>query len=75
MATDTLDDLRAAIHELLELRVSDGLSPADQRRYEALVVREAELLTFERAAERGASVVEYAMVVVVFALAFMAALT
>ena len=75
MVTETLAELRAEIAHLVEMRVNDGLSLPDQRRYEALVLREAELLTCGRRAEAGASVVEYAMVASVFGLALLAALT
>ena len=80
MPTETLDDLRtirAEIDNLLQVRNTDGLSVQEHRRYEALLLREAELLTCRRAAlaERGASVIEYALVGAMFAVNCITALT
>ena len=81
MATDTVDDLqliRAKIDHLLGIRTREGLSVPDQQRYEALILREAELLTCGRphgGRERGASVVEYGLVASMLAITLMAVLT
>lgn len=81
MTTDTVDDLqliRARIGELLGIRTREGLSLPDQQRYEALLLREAELLTCggnARGSQRGASVVEYGLVASMLAITFIAVLT
>jgi hypothetical protein len=72
---DALAGIRAQLDELIRVRLDEGLSPQGERRYEALLLREAELLTCGRTSVRGASVVEYAMVLAVFFMAVMAALT
>jgi hypothetical protein len=72
---DELASIRSQLDDLIRARLDEGLTPQGERRYEALLLREAELLTCGRASQRGASVVEYAMVIAMFALAFMAALT
>jgi hypothetical protein len=52
MPTDTVDDLtliRTELEKLVGVRTRDGLSVHDQHRYDALLLREAELLTCGRA--------------------------
>ena len=80
LPAETLDDLqaiRAEIDNLLHVRTTGGLSVQEHRRYEALLLREAELLTCRRpvTAQRGATVIEYAMVVAMFAITAIAAFT
>ena len=50
--TDELPRVRAELDHLVGVRVADGLSVQEQRRYEALLLRESELLTCGRAATR-----------------------
>ena len=72
MTTGTVDELplvRAELDRLISLRTAEGLQPQDQRRYEALLLRESELLICGQTApsrERGATAIEYALVVAMF---------
>ena len=72
MTTGTVDELplvRAELDRLISLRTAEGLQPQDQRRYEALLLRESELLTCggtTQHRERGATAIEYALVVAMF---------
>ena len=72
MTTGTIDELplvRAELNHLVGVRTADGLTPQEQRRYEALLLREAELLICGQTArvpERGATAIEYALVVAMF---------
>ena len=78
MAVATQDELariRTQIDELIRVRLRDGLTPLGERRYEALLARESELLTCGRSPERGALLVEYALIVAMFTLAALAAFT